>query len=471
MRPLRVVGLAALAALVAGCAGHAATMRDVREALLHDDLEEARARLADAGRGTGDLLFALEDGLLLFYAGDHELSNLRFEFVEQRLDDLYTKSLTRAALSLVTSDLVLRFEPRGIETFLVNFYRALNYLALGEEEEAWVEWRKLGSKLQFSRAHGDKPYHDPPFFHYVAGLGLEADDPNDAYVSFRLAEAAYRARRITPPPELITDLIELAAALGFTDQLEVYRNRYGDPDRGSNGRGSVPRGDEWGEVVVLVEDGLVAPIEEVRAYLPIVEERAKALHRDEKKQRSRIARALAREYADGRYAGVTESYAHEHEVAYVLPLAFPVLGHGDPAFHAVTATVGNADARGRVALDVSALQGAAFEDRLPGIYVKTIARALVKYALAAKLEDEAEEKHGEAAGAVVGAIANIANVVTERADTRAWLGLPHRIWMARARVPPGRHEVRLSIEGAEPASLGFVDVRAGERRFVSYRVF
>ncbi len=86
-------------------------------------MEEARARLSDAGRGTDDLLFALEDGLLLHYAGDPELSNSRFEFVEQRIDDLYTKSITRAALSLVTSDLVLRFEPHGIESFLVNYYR------------------------------------------------------------------------------------------------------------------------------------------------------------------------------------------------------------------------------------------------------------------------------------------------------------------------------------------------------------
>lgn len=453
--------------VLVGCAGHAGTMHDVRSALLRDDLEEARAILADAGRGTDDLLFALEDGLLLHVAGDPELSNSRFEFAERRVDELYTKSITRAVLSLVTSDLILKFEPRGIENFLVNYYRGLNYLQLDESQEALVEWRKLASKLQFSRVQGDAPYLDPPFFNYLAGLGLELDDPNDAYISLRLAEAGYHEQGGRPPDDLIEDLMRLAANLGFGDHLELYRNRYGDRLGAADGEGD----SDWGEVVVLLEDGLVAPIAEVNAYVPIIEERAVVALGDNRDLQLGLAEKLAHEYWEGDYDGVTERHAKRKEVAYVLPLSFPVYGRGEAAFQRLAAVIAADTAEAEPLLRVSDLQHAAFEDRLLSIFAKTIARAIVKYAAAAKLREEAEEEGGEAAGEVVGFLANVANVATERADTRAWLGLPHRIWISRLKVPTGHHELRIIIDGREEISLGPLDVKAGERIFLSYRVF
>ena len=458
-----------------GCAGHAGTMHDVRQSLRNGDLEEARARLADAGRGTDDLLFALEDGLLLFYAGDHELSNVRLGFADLRIDDLYTKSISRAALSLVTSDLILRFEPRGIETFLVNYYRALNYDYLHEPEEAWVEWRRLAFKLQFSREHGDQAYIDPPFFNYVVGLGLEADDRNEAYIAFRLSEAAYRNQDMLPPPELIDDLIRLAGRLGFSDHIDAYQRLYSDHiDRDSTTAYTRHNSiQDVGEVVILVEDGLVAPIGEVLAYVPILKRRADRLREDDENDGLRIemAEMLAQEYAVGRYAEVTPSHADKAEIAYVLPLAFPVYGQGEPAFRSLRASVGSQSAFGRVVLDVSSLQEAAFNDRLLRIYAKTIARALIKYAASEALEAEAKEKHGETAGDVVGFLTNIVNVVTERADTRSWLGLPDRIWMARFLVPLGVHDVRIILEDQEVVPLESLEIRAGERTIVTARVF
>ncbi len=468
--------LAALPAL-AGCAGHARTMADVRAALAHNDVEEARAILAEAGRGTDDLLFALEDGLLLHYAGDPALSNQRFEFAEARVDDLYTKSITRAALSLVTSDLVLRFEPRGIENFLINYFRALNYLALGEPEEAWVEWRSLAIKLQFSREQREAPYVDPPFFSQLIGLGLELDDPSNAYASLRRAEAGYRANGGGAPGDLVDDLVRLARALGFADHVEEYESRYalsasrtsGTAAHSRRERTDYPR--DWGEIVLLVEDGLVAPIEEVQVFIPITTERAHHVYSGSKESRLRLSESLAHEYGAGRYHNVNKRWGRRPEIAYVLPLSFPVFGQGLSVVRRLEVAASGDTVAGRVALDVSAMQSAAFEDRRLGMYAKTIARALIKTVAAAKLKEEAEEEGGETAGDVVGVLANVVNVLTERADTRAWLGLPDRIWISRLRVPAGTHEVIVFRGSGSEISLGDFVVRPGERRFVSYRVF
>jgi hypothetical protein len=474
MRWRSILAIAGLL-VASGCAGHAGTMRGVRAALVHNDLDEARARLAEAGRGTDDLLFALEDGLLLHYAGDAETSNARFEFAERRVDELYTKSISRAALSLVTSDLVLKFEPRGIENFLVNYFRALNYLELGEPEEALVEWRKLNSKLQFSRAQGDAPQLDPPFFHHLAGLGLEADDPGDAYVALRLAEAACLERGERPPPDLVTDLVRLATRLGLADHLQEYRTRYpalapGDTAGGAS-PSEPPQGTRPGEIVVLIEDGLVAAIEELSVYLPITRERALSVYGGNEDDRLAVAWLLARDYDRGHYSDARSGRVVSGEVAYVLPLSFPVFGQAEPAFAEASAAVGTDAVAARIALDVSALQRSAFQDRLLAIYAKTIARALFKWAAAAELKEVAEEEGGETAGEIVGFLANAINAATERADTRAWLGLPDRIWIARLTVPPGRHSVTLYLRPLGEVSLGPVDVRPGERRFVSHRAF
>jgi len=405
------------------------------------------------------------------------LSNVRFEFAEPKIDDLYTKSISRSAFSLITSDLVLRFEPRGVESLLVNYYQGLNYLRMWEPEEAWVEWRRLAAKLQYSRDKGDALYLDPPFFNHVVGLGLEWDDPSNAYVSLRLAEAGYRDRGLDPPPDLIDDLVRLATALGFADHLDLYRNRYGDAAVGATERGRGRSADgpsesgPWGEIILLVEEGLVAPIEELQVYLPITERRAESLVEGGRNVQLNIAESLAREYADGRYDGARKSDANRREIAYVLPMSFPVYGMGEPAFSRLVAFAETDTLAARVALRVTDLQQMAFTDRLLGIYAKTIARALIKYLAASKLEEKAEEEGGETAGDVVGILANIVNVATERADTRAWLGLPHRIWMTRLRVPPGDHDVQLLIDGHGVITLGPIDVRPGERRLVNYRIF
>lgn len=473
------------AVLAAGCAGHASTMHDVRAALAHGEVEEARARLADAGRGTDDLLFALEDGLLLHYAGYPELSNARLAFAEARVDELYTKSISRAMLSLVSSDLILRFEPTGIDPFLIHHYRALNYLELGDPEAAEVEWRRLAFELQYAGDQGDAPYLDPPFFEYVAGLGLEAADPDAAYVAFRRAEAGYRRVGSRPPPELVADLMGLAQRLGHPDHLDEYRRRYagaasgGRIPGGINGPGEpgVEAGSgpaDVGEIVVLVEDGFVAPLEEVRAYIPILVEQVDGLRADEG-ARLEIARGLADGYAAGRYDRVKRRHARRARIAYVLPVAFPTFGRGRAAFDALTvradASAVSGYGPGRPLLPVSDLQGEAFRDRLPGIHVKTIARALTKYVVTRKLADEAEKKEGEGAGEAVETIGNVVNIVTERADTRAWLGLPHRIWLARITVPPGDYTLTAELDGGEELELEIVSLNAGERRFVTARIF
>jgi hypothetical protein len=73
-----------------------------------------------------------------------------------------------------------------------------------------------------------------------------------------------------------------------------------------------------------------------------------------------------------------------------------------------------------------------FNDRLPKVLIKTIARALIK---------EFARTRAKKSSDALGALVNIANFATERADTRSWLFLPDQISLAKFSLSPGPHDL------------------------------
>ncbi len=66
-------------------------------------------------------------------------------------------------------------------------------------------------------------------------------------------------------------------------------------------------------------------------------------------------------------------------------------------------------------------------------------------------------------------------MLTERADTRCWLTLPDRLAVARLRLPPGRHELRVDyLDGSGltvHSETETVDVVDGGWVFLNRRSF
>jgi hypothetical protein len=98
---------------------------------------------------------------------------------------------------------------------------------------------------------------------------------------------------------------------------------------------------------------------------------------------------------------------------------------------------------------VDAIVKHSFDERLPKILLKTVARAVVK-----ELARTRAKKQDETLGAQV----NVFNVATERADTRSCLFLPHSIWMVQMELPPGRHDFNVAVHGVNGAVLERIPV-------------
>ncbi|MCF7793294.1 MAG: hypothetical protein K9N09_05900 [Candidatus Cloacimonetes bacterium] len=92
-------------------------------------------------------LFYLDEGMLLHYAGRYKESNEALSKAEQAIDELYTKSISRAATSMLFNDNTLEYAGEDYEDIYLNVFKALNYLELNQFDAAFVEIRRINDKL------------------------------------------------------------------------------------------------------------------------------------------------------------------------------------------------------------------------------------------------------------------------------------------------------------------------------------
>lgn len=102
------------------------------------------------------VVYYLDIGMLHHWNGDYEKSNAMLEKAERGIEDNFTKSVTRSASSMIMNDNVLAYAGEDYEDIYLNAFKALNYLALGRNDEAFVEVRRINNKLVQLESKYDK---------------------------------------------------------------------------------------------------------------------------------------------------------------------------------------------------------------------------------------------------------------------------------------------------------------------------
>jgi len=502
MRTARLLTVAVLALAGTGCA-RALRSYDVAPSGLQRSEDELR-RMLDTGRAAdalqrvnaGDaapsdpVLHLLYEGVLAYHAGDYERSAAVLDAAGYAADERITKSVSRSALSLVSNDLALPYEPSRTERLMIPYYAALARLRLGDVAGAGVEARRLSFLLQQLRDDDDAV--DPSLaatLRYFAGAVFEMrGDAADADVAYRNAAAVDST---LPLPHAARDSAVVIVVLeqgfvahrveqGLSVMLhpnEVYAIADGDADLKATALGLVSGRvvqhaawnadrDRWrrdslqpyhrGSLFVPAPDDTPLPRKPKR-----VECREKRRERGDSASLQRVSHDSE---ADGERQCVEKD---DDELPYLLKVAWPVYREGtrtQPARLIAHDTVPFP-----VRADVSRGVVADFERERALIVARTIARGTAKLALTKGAENSLEEKH-EAAGMLIGLLGNIGNVLLERADTRSWHLLPAGISIARVTLPPGEHELNVQI-GPRTVPLGDVTLDAGRVRILFHRVF
>lgn len=435
-RALRCAAAAPLFFL-ASCGGTTEFYREVDEHVASGEHLKAVETIRNYRYAYGDkssVLYDLDLGLLFHYAGLPDSSNAHFFAAEREMQELYTKSITLAALSAVTNDYILPYDGEDFEKVLVNIFLALNYAELGEPDEALVEARKVDLKLrEYSREYqGKNRYQEDAFIRYVAGVLYEdAGEINDAFISYRKAYEAYGAYQreyATPAPSfLLDDLVRTATLLTFTEEAANFRELGGRPYE--------PEDRKLGTVLVVVYAGKGPIKDEVRTTVNIPD---------------------------------TSGTVHTFQMA--LPKFSP--RRGVRRSYAITAQgtgsdLGAIGANTEMAEDLTAIAAKALEDRLALVYLKSGGRALLKFLAAEKAKSELKKKNNQLTN-LLGSIAiDIAIGVTERADLRTWRTLPAEFQLAKLGLPPGTYRLRVEAsDGKMTIPADTVRVRPGRTSFV-----
>ena len=462
--------------LLMGCDHY--SMHRVRLAFQEGRFDDALRQLDKAATGKKQLPYLFEYALIAHYTNHFEESNRIFEQAEILAEDLYTKSFSREATSLLTSDNILPYSGTRHERFLAHYYRILNYVYLNLQDDILVECRRA-ERLRQHYADEDSTYNfaGSAFLDYLSGILYEwAGDWNDAYIAYRWAEAGYQQYGeplgISLPMDIGHALVRLSRFLGFDQEAKRYAQLYGEPPQHPPGSG---------ELILIYESGFVPTKIEEELFFPIFKTDP-FIHKEE------VNEDDIWEFADIVVHRQNTKY-DEAELEYLMRLAIPAYVSNRPHLIGVKAEVkhfggtrvqrrldeisnrgsevDNFQVRGVLVEDIEGSVLATFDSEQEMILLRTVVRTILKYLAFYSVAKEDE---------FVGSLVNFLNVASEKADTRSWETLPNQIFLVRMSLPAGIHNVTLSfldVDGnwIRTETLSDVDIKANGKTFLNYRTF
>lgn len=446
--PAKITTIILLSLTLSACAGTSFSdlfsnynkqMQGVKNAQQQGNFQQAVSLLPERSESNGSYgLSLLEKARLEYLANNHTESQQDFALVYRQVQQ--TEQAAKIQLSrgienvqaVVSNDNAIRYDIHYYEQSMLHCYQALNYLNQNDLSGALVEIRRanlvqqkalqanqealyetqeemakkgvssesLASKYpSMSNAIGQvKNGFQNAYTFYLSGVLYEAaGQANDAYIDYKKALEIY--------PHNVTvqkDVWRLATKLGMSNDIQLFGNRFSSDitqgtRKSSNDQQSLAKS---GQLVVLVEQGIIPSKQEVSIHLPIF-----TSHND-----VRFYSLALPNYQNRlrQYSGLSLSYQgntyQSQEIVRLQSLAAKQL-----------------------------------QDEMPAIVTRQVVRLVAK--------EELRQQMSRKGGDVGNILAGLYNITSEKADTRSWSTLPDSIHILRLDLAPGQQEVELNING------------------------
>lgn len=159
------------------------------------------------------VLYALDTGVLEHFEGQPENSNSLLSEAEKLIEQYSALSITQTIASAVTNDTVKDYAGEDFENIYTNIFMALNYVALGNNDEAMVEVRRFDNKLRSLKSKYEKDidmadsasdvkvnkvsvqFSDSALARYLSMLLYRTEGDNDnASVDLRYLKSAFESQ-------------------------------------------------------------------------------------------------------------------------------------------------------------------------------------------------------------------------------------------------------------------------------------
>jgi len=344
-------------------------------------------------RKKDQVLFNMEKGALNHFSHQYKASNADFEFAEDEIDRLYTKSVSRGLKSMLVNDNALAYDGEDYEDIYLNAFKSLNYLELGQLDESLVEARRIAYKLQHLEIKykglaetlskkdttgkvdwksGKTNVQNSAFGHYLSSiLYAYTDHPDDARIEYE---------------KLLSALAEQPALYGFDDPSNSHLKKITQPSHynvlvlGFGGRSPVKYQNDFR--IFLDDPGL---------YLKFSVPALKMYH-------SRVSRVMA-------------------VVNDTLKVPVYMLERMDA-----------------VAREI-------YKVKEPIIYARAFLRSYFK-AMGSRAIRKKLKKKDKTLGGIAGILGIVGQELTEKADLRSWQTMPGQVYATVLQLPEGTHHIK-----------------------------
>lgn len=350
------------------------------------------------------VLYDLEAGRIAQLTGDYAQSKRWFHqaaTIFDRTDSaahIRVSGLGQDALALISNDRAIDYRAAPYERIFSYTFQALNYLALGNESGAAVEFRRVdhaqrqqelrhqeaiaeaeadakGSQIDTSRYQG--------YFQGLNGAAALVRSGIENAYSYYLTAAFWEGRG-----QYNDALVDYKKALQLLPSADFIKADIQRVSAKLNGKQA-----GTGLLVVALEQGFVASKKPVSIPIPTNQG--------------------------------------------IVSVSFPTYQQRDLMVpRPMRVAVGNQYVSTAPLARVGAIAAHALKEKIPGMLVRQIMRTTAKYAL-----QKAANRHDS----ILSIFIQVYNLVSEKADLRSWLTLPANVQVARMQLTPGSHQVRLSL--------------------------
>jgi hypothetical protein len=233
-----------------GCATYQTDMSQTRDLISMGRFEEAESKVAPLAEKEGDsqLVYLLDQGITFQLEKKYKESNLTFLKADKLSEVKDYTSLSRETGAFLLGEEMLQYKGEDFEVVLINAMTAINYLMLGEYDEALVEVRRLNEKLNRFRLEAKRDLGNNSFALYLSALIWEAEGRwDDAYISY---EDSYNANPSIP--FIGADLIRLSKKSKRLDSYSKWKKIFPEVKEAAWWYDK-----SYGELVIIYQQGWI----------------------------------------------------------------------------------------------------------------------------------------------------------------------------------------------------------------------
>lgn len=394
------------------------------------NIEEAANILAQnkkAAKSKTRFLYYANQGVVEHLLGNYEESNNWLEQAYLFGEDYHKNYLNFAASYFLNPNLIV-YPGEDHEHLMLLYYKALNFLKMGNYESALVECRRLNQRLfeLGDKYISESKYQKDAFVHNLMGIIYDASgDYNNAFIAYRNSLEIYQNEYaemfgMVVPEQLKKDLLRTASLAGFPEELDMFSKEFG-----MDYVALTPS--EGGELVFFWHNGL-APVKDEWSinFVAVKGDGGQVFFQNEEYGLNFPFFYDTNEEGNASITDLTGTR-----------VAFPKYVEREPFFTSASLEVNNYYYPLEKAEDINAIAFKTLRERM----LEELGKGLLRVALK-KMVEKQVRKEDETLGFLVGLV----NFASEQADTRNWQTIPHSIYYSRIPLNEGENEVVLHTD-------------------------